>query len=229
MSIGFDSSDAYIARTTSVPGYAAFTVAGWCYFNSLPAAVTNSVFCLSQGGTTEIARLLWRGDLSAFRFGHANAATSYSSNPTAGQWAYFYLRSNATDLQSGWKLIADSDFSGKQWSQASITTATASVLRVGSNVFNTTSGSFDLFRLSVWDEFVSDANLLLAAATDLGYITNLNTHLPLTNGIASPYADTSGNARDWTANGTIGQNQSDPFGAATGIPKSTKFLMTGIG
>jgi hypothetical protein len=139
-----------------------------------------------------------------------------------------YLRSNSTTLSAGYKLIADADFSGKQWSQASQATV-PSVLDVGANAFDTTSIDGNVHRLSVWDEYVSDANLLLAAATDLGYTTNLNTHLPLTNGIASPYADTSGNGRDWTATGTIGQDQSDPFSAATGIPKSTKFLMTGIG
>jgi hypothetical protein len=169
---------------------------------------------MRRGTLQEHGHLKWRGDISSFRIGHALNAANFTSNPTGNQWIYFYARDNGTNLQAGWKDIDDVAFT-----EAVNTSLTSfgdsgnnpTAFECGANPFATNGlTGFRCFRVSVWNEPVSNANLLLAAATDLGYITNLNTHLPLTNGVASPYADTSGNARDWTATGTIGQNQSDP-------------------
>jgi hypothetical protein len=145
--------------------------------------------------------------------------------PASDQWLYLFMRSNGTSIEFGWKDIDDADFTSTGSRTATCTqngTGTPALMRVGNQAFVTTSLDCSVHRLDVWGEFVSDANILLAAATDLGYVTNLNTHLPLTNGIGSPYADTSGNARDWTPSGTIG-NDTDPAIGATGQPSAKRF------
>jgi hypothetical protein len=224
MSISFDSADAKINRSANIPNYTAFTIAGWWYFDSYPGSGDRGVYMLRSGSGTEVALLRYRQSVGGFRFGHANEGTNFGSSPTTGQWAYMYLRSNGTNLQAGYKLIADSNFSGKQWSQ-SVQATTPNNFDVGANPFDTTAIDGNVFRLSVWDEYVSDANLLLAAATDLGYTTNINTHIAGTaTGDPARYADSSGNSRNWTPTGTISDGSNPTFSSF--IPRR---MMLGVG
>jgi hypothetical protein len=164
----------------------------------------------TNGLGTQLGLLRWNSGTSSFRIGHGNSGTDFSSNPSFNQWIYFFLRCGVTNLEGGWKTIAGSSFT--KISQAEYGSGTLGEIRLGTGTSNTLA--MDVFRFSVWGEEVSDANLLLAAATDLGYTTNINTHLPLTNGIGSPWNDTSGNARNWTTSGTF-SDQADPtFGSA---------------
>jgi hypothetical protein len=213
MSIVIDSTD-YIERTANVPPRTGGTIAGLFYLNSLPGTDV-AIFMLSQSASIDIAGLRWNG--SALRLHNYLNGASAATNPTASAWYYIYMRFSASVFQAGWKTIAESSFNAsKQWASDPPATGTANTLRVGGNFAYGTSIDANVYRLSVWDEVVTDANLLLAAATDLGYTTNINTHIPgTTTGDPSRYADSSGNARNWTPSGTISDG-SDPFGGGRG-------------
>jgi hypothetical protein len=215
MSISFDSADAKIARTANVPGHSAFTIAGWWYFDSFPGSGDRGVYMLTNNAV-EVCLLRYRQSVGGFRFGHADAGTTFGSSPSTGSRNYIFLRTNGTNTEAGWKSTVHSDFSGRTWSQTGLTTTTPNTLNVGANAFDTTSVDGNVFRLSVWDAFVSDSNLLLAAATDLGYTTSLNTHIPGTaTGDPARYADTSGNSRNWTPTGTISDGSDPSLGSST--------------
>jgi hypothetical protein len=199
MSQAFDSTD-YIERTANLPTRTSMTIGAWFL---LPASLNANgrMFSIgSNGYAAEIAMLRYSNDHGAFRFGHANTPLNLSSNPAANQWVYFFLRNDATNLTCGWKRIADSSFYTETMTE--LGGNNIGVVRIGTDpFFNTLVTS--VFRATLWNEPVTDENLLLAAANDLGYNTNVNTHLPLSSGIALPWSDTSGNGRDWTNVGSF--------------------------
>jgi hypothetical protein len=212
MSISLDSTTSYIARTANVPANNAFTIGGWWYFDSLPAA--NKNIYILRGSSAEVAGLRWNST-SVLRVYHAIDANNFSANPTAATWIYIFLRTNGTSVEAGWKTIAESDFltSGHKVSYAAYTGQSPTSLRVGASIDGIDAIDGNVFRLSVWDAYVSDADLLTAAATDLGYTTSINTHIPGTStGDPSRYADTSGNSRNWTPSGTISDGSDPTFG-----------------
>jgi hypothetical protein len=177
---------------------------------------------LSNAGTTEFGGLRWNSGTSKLRIHDAAGATDISAAPSTGTWVYVFIRGNGTNTEAGWKTIAESDFltSGHKASQAAYTGgSSANSVRVGANQFQTTCIDGRVFRLSVWDAYVSDADLLTAAATDLGFTTGINTHIPGTaTGDPNRYADTSGNSRNWTPGGTTISDGSDPsFGSANDL------------
>jgi hypothetical protein len=213
MSISFDSSDAYITRTANTPTKSAYTIAGWWNFDTLPGT-TSGIYLLSRSGTTEYGGLRWNSGTSKIRIHDAAGATDITAVPSTGTWVYLFLRTNGTTTEAGWKTIAESDFltSGHKASQTAYVGGTfVDNVRVGANPFYTTSIDGRVFRLSMWDVYVSDADLLTAAATDLGYTTSINTHIPGTGtGDPGRYADTSGNSRNWTPGGTTISDGDNP-------------------
>lgn len=217
MSIALDSTD-YIERTTATPTDQACTIAGWIYINSLPATNHGIFHLYKSGGAADMGGLRWDGAThTALRCGSSVAGGNIATDPTTATWIYVYLRMNGTNVQAGWKTIAESAFdANKQVSISQGSTQTSPIARVGGNAFYANSLDMYVYRLSMWSEFVSDANLLLAAATDLGYTTNINTHIPGTaTGDPSRYADTSGNSRDWTPSGTISDGSNPSLGSST--------------
>jgi hypothetical protein len=215
MSQRFDSTD-YAARgpgLADVPARTAITIGAWV---KLPASAPGSPGMVFEFGTNGLATTLgllrWNSASSTFRLGHNNEGTNFSSNPSFDQWIYFFLQCNGSTLKAGWKTIAASSFTTQ--SNSDYGSGAVGEIRIGTGTSNTLA--MDVFRASVWGEYVSEANLLLAAASDLGYSTNVNTHLPLTNGIGSPWNDTSGNSRNWTTSGTF-SDQADPSLGASNV------------
>lgn len=228
MSQRFDSTD-YAARGPGlgdVPSRSAITIGGWVL---LPSSAPGSPGMIFEFGTNGLAVTLgllrWNSSSSTFRYGHNNNGDNFSSNPSFNQWVYFFLQDNGTTLKAGWKTISDSSFTTQ--SIADYGSGSVGEIRIGTGTSNTLA--MDVFRVSVWGEYVSEANLLLAAATDLGYSTNINTHLPLNNGVSSPWNDTSGNGRNWTTSGTF-SDQSDPnISSDVTVAASGSAMTNGIG
>jgi len=231
MSQAFTTAATYITRTAlgGIPSRTAWTIGAWF---KLPASAPGASAYLfdvgSNGYGTEFGMLRYNIGTGTFRFGHSNNGQNLASNPAFNQWVYFYLRNDATNLHCGWKRIADSVFTTEF--QTEYGSGSIGEVRAGGSAFGD-SLIMSLYRLSFWGEAVTDANLLLAAATDLGYTTNLNTHLPLNNGVGSPWNDTSGNSRNWTNSGTF-SDDTDPSlggGGGGGVPKSNRIALLGVG
>lgn len=217
MSQRFDSTD-YAARgpgLADVPARNAITIGGWILLPTSAPGSTGMIFEFGTNGLgTTLGLLRWNSASSTFRLGHNNEGTNFASNPSFNQWIYFFLRCNGTNLQAGWKTIAASSFTTE--SQTDYGSGAVGEIRIGTGTSNTMA--MDVYRVSVWGEFVSDANLLLAAATDLGYSTNINTHLPLNNGVGSPWNDTSGNGRNWTTSGSFSDEADPSLGGSSTKP-----------
>ena len=112
MSVLFDASSEYVSRTSSLPGFASFTVCGWTKVSNYTAdkhMVFRAVPTGATGGATLYFQLQDSGGSTlqiGFWSGSVNSAGAFASRPAPGDWFFWYVRALGTgagQLQAGWR------------------------------------------------------------------------------------------------------------------------------
>jgi hypothetical protein len=210
MSVRLNASGDILYRTANLPGFSAYTIAGWFYRVNAQAStfvyfmgLENTAYPsdssqynligLNNGGTLEIV--------------NSGASTTFSATPATGTWFYAYIRGNGTNLQGGWAAATAASFTTASQGQGN--TFTPATLGVGADTFDEFLDGRAAY-VRAWDAFLTDAELLSEMRSPVPVrFTNLNFAWRLAT--ATDTADKTSNARAATVGGSITVEDGPPI------------------
>jgi hypothetical protein len=237
MSVLFDAGTECLTRTSSLPGWASFTVCGWAKANSYTAGVEQVLFQFAPvgavggaGGSLDIEN---GGGVASIGFWNGSSFNSgtFASRPSAGEWFFWYVRAASTSaggLQAGWRRSSDSAFvtaaatlntysAWNQWWLFGHSTISPKAL-VGLGA-----------RVKTWGVALSDAELLAEMLASSPVKTaNIDSFLPLDNSSSSTWGtDQSGAGHNWTVSSTPTFDSARPPTAFSLTASAGAYTLTG--
>lgn len=209
MAIRFDAAGDYISRTASVPASDPFSVSFWMYITADRNAA-GTLFILVNAGGTSFVDVHLKSDGTTLEIGTSYAGNSGGGTSlSTGTWYHIALVRSGASHTLYLNGVSDQTLSNA----GTFTTAT---MGMGSNTVTWLNGR--LACIKVWDaaltqsEIQQEMNVIRPVRTN-----NLNLWTPNFPGATERLADYSGNGRNWTANGTLTDEDPPPvsWGAQT--------------
>jgi hypothetical protein len=221
--VRFNASGDYLRITSSLPDYnSAWTWCGWVYIASNTGAGYQAIFTFSGGGSAYDELFINASAALAMEVGNGASTTTTGSTLSVGQWYHI-------------SIVRESNASIKVYVNAS---ATADSTNTRSVSGRTAAGNLSLATnaFSEWaDMRVAYARMWTAAlsTSELAAEKNSATAVRSTALWASwPLQadpnDTSGNARNFTAGGTLTYSESGPTLPVTVAPAAAAAASTAV-
>jgi hypothetical protein len=237
MSVLFDAGTECLTRTSSLPGWASFTVCGWAKANSYTAGVEQVLFQFAPvgavsgaGGSLDIEN---GGGVASLGFWNGSSFNSgtFASRPSAGEWFFWYVRGVSTSsggLQAGWRRAGDAAF---VTTSATLNTYSAWAqwwLYGHSSISGKVSNGLGA-RVKTWGVALSDAELLAEMLASSPVKTaNIDSFLPLDNSSSSTWGtDQSGAGHNWTVSSTPTFDSARPPTAFSLTASAGAYTLTG--
>jgi len=218
MAIILNASGEYLRRTANLPARDSYTICAWVYINSILGSSWE--YFLNLENATSSAGLYHNVGYSlsdsTFHLNTSNTYTNFASSPSAGTWVHMYMRANATNVQAGWRALGSTSYNTVSVAHnASFTTA---LVQLGQNSWgDRADGKYAAIK--IWDVALSDAEME-AEWMSLSPVktASLNLWVPgIWTGSTDRVKDLSGNARDFTAGGTLTDGDGPPVPWGGGI------------
>lgn len=209
MAIIVNASGEYLRRTANLPSDSNWTGMCWMYLNSIRSGQYQYVITL-ENNTTAASDYhdIGFGNGGVFEIGGIGVNVNFASSPAAGNWYHCYLRNNGTSLSGGFRGLGDASYTTASGGAPSAFTEAA--LYFG----NTSYDEYMDVRLAgikVWDAHLSDAEIELEfTRLTPARTANLNIWTPGILTGTDRVKDYSGNGRDWTAGGTLTDDDGPP-------------------
>ena len=214
MAIIVNASGEHLLRAGNLPSDDAWTGMCWAYITSIQTVSYQGVITLENAtsGGTAWQSIGFDGSNGLEIIG-TSASNYFPSSPSAGNWYHFYIRCNGTTLSGGFRSVGASSYTTQ--SVASPAAFTEAALFFGSTSADEFLDCY-IAGIKVWDTNLTDAEIEAEwmRLTPTRF-TNLNLWTPGILTGTNRVKDYSGNARDWTAGGTLtdGDGPPVPWGA----------------
>lgn len=239
MAIRFDASGDYLERTTNLPT-TVWTFTAWVYLTTdsgNPSTVImvygNGNYCYMQtnegaGVTTQLKVGFWNGS-SGWDTGYHDIGT--------GAWHFVAGVRNGGTIRFYYAAVGDAGVTATTAATGLTGTATPTNIRIACDDGGTTTWNGRVCYMKLWSGVeLNQADIDAEYLRILPHYTDsLNGWYPTFPGATERARDYSGNAHDWTENGTLTDEQEPPvsWGASSitlpfvsTVPVSTLFRRT---
>lgn len=204
MAVRFDASDEGLYRTTNLPSMDLFTVAGWAHMVTDRNAVTG--ICALLNGSGQGVQLITTSNGNTLRI-YSSGNENTGSDLAQGEWVHLALTKNGSAI----RLYVNGALDISRTDSINVTPAYLVFSTGASTWFN---GRFGQWR--VWDAQLSQSEVQAEMRSTTPVRTsNLNSAFAFTS---STTADSSGNGRNLTAQGTLSLEDYTPPVYAIGLP-----------